>query len=197
MLHASRRLVPLGLILSVACGGGPRPEVVAGDTAVAKHDRLPTGARLDPAGTQHDLRAAMPLTMVLAPSGRSVVISSAGYREPGLDVVDRATGEVTQSLPQPAAFLGAAFSPDGRMLFASGAYQNVVYVYRWVEERASLADSLMLAPGAPLGTRYPAGLAVSADGRRLYVAENVADSLAVIDVESRRVTQRFPTAHLP
>jgi len=148
-------------------------------------------------GAQHDLRAAMPLTMVLAPSGRSVVISSAGYREPGLDVVDRATGQVTQSLPQAAAFLGAAFSPDGRMLFTSGAHQDVVYVYRWVDERASLADSLKLASGAPLGTRYPAGLALSADGRRLYVAENVADSLAVIDVTRRRVTQRFPTAHLP
>src|SRR5262245_65755407 len=128
----------------------------------------------------------MPLTMVLAPSGRSLVISSAGYREPGLDVVDLATGEVVQSLPQPAAFLGAAFSPDGRTLFASGAFQDVVYVYRWAGERASLTGSLELGAGAPLGSRYPAGLALSADGRRLYVAENVADSLAVLGVASGR-----------
>src|SRR5262245_66047410 len=139
----------------------------------------------------------MPLTMVLAPSGRSLVISSAGYREPGLDVVDLATGDVVQSLPQPAAFLGAAFSPDGRTLFSSGAHQDAVYIYRWADERASLAGRVSLAAGEPLGTRYPAGLALSADGRRLYVAENVADSLAIIDVASRRVTQRFPTEHLP
>ena len=198
MRYATHRLLPVCLILSVACGTRPPAAgLVSDETVVARHDRLPTGARLDPVGTQHDLRAAMPLTMVLAPSGRALVISSAGYREPGLDVVDLATGEVVQSLPQPAAFLGAAFSPDGRTLFASGAFQDVVYVYRWAGERASLTGSLELGAGAPLGSRYPAGLALSADGRRLYVAENVADSLAVLDVASGRVTQRFPTEHLP
>src|SRR5262245_27764749 len=148
MRYAKHRMLPACLILSVACGTrAPVGGVVSSETVVARHDRLPTGARLDPIGTQHDLRAAMPLALVLAPSGRSVVISSAGYREPGVDVVDLATGEVVQSLPQPAAFLGAAFSPDGRVLFASGAHQDVVYLYRWANERASLAGHLELAPG--------------------------------------------------
>jgi DNA-binding beta-propeller fold protein YncE len=155
--------------------------------------------RLDPAGMQYDLRAAMPLTMVLAPGGRSLVISSAGYREPGLDVVDRSNGAIVQSLPQTAAFLGLAFAPDGGTLFASGANQEVVYRYTWANDRAALADSLVLASKAPdsTGTRYPAGLAVSADGSRLYVAENVADSFALIDLGGKRVLQRMPTGHLP
>jgi YVTN family beta-propeller protein len=189
------------LILSLAaCAPSPRPsQAIGGDALGAERPRLPTGTRLDPVGTQYDLRAAMPLAMVPAPGGRSIVISSAGYREPGLDVVNRATGAVTQSLPQPAAFLGLAFAPDGRTLYSSGANQDLVYVYRWADDRATLADSIMLAEKAAraAGTRYPAGLAVSADGARLYVAENVADSLAVIDVQTRRVVQRFATAHLP
>jgi YVTN family beta-propeller protein len=188
------------LLLCSACAPGPRPSrAIGGDTLGLEKPRLPTGVRLDPAGTQHDLRAAMPLTMVLAPGGRSLVLSSAGYREPGLDVVDRRTGALTQSLPQTAAFLGLAFAPDGATLFASGANQDVVYRYTWANDRAALADSIVLAPKAPdsAGTRYPAGLAVSPDGSRLYVAENVADSLALIDLGGKRVVQRLPTGHLP
>jgi DNA-binding beta-propeller fold protein YncE len=188
------------LLVCSACAPGPRPtRAIGGDTLGLEKPRLPTGVRLDPAGTQHDLRAAMPLTMVLAPGGRSLVLSSAGYREPGLDVVDRRTGAMTQSLPQTAAFLGLAFTPDGSALFASGANQDVVYRYTWANDRAALADSIVLAPKAPdsAGTRYPAGLAISPDGSRLYVAENVADSLALIDLGDKRILQRLPTGHLP
>jgi len=41
------------------------------------------------------------------------------------------------------------------------------------------------------GTSYPAGIGVSRDGTHLYVAENLFDSLAVIDVATKRVVQRF------
>jgi len=188
------------IVLFSACAPGPHPSrALGGDTLGLEQPRLPTGVRLDPAGTQYDLRAAMPLTMLLAPGGRSLVISSAGYRAPGLDVVDRNTGAVTQSLPQSAAFLGVAFAPDGSALFASGADQDVVYRYAWAGDHATLADSIVLAPKAPdsAGTRYPAGLAVSPDGARLYVAENVADSLALIDLGGKRILRRLPTGHLP
>src|SRR5882724_2104049 len=96
--HRNSRLRPMKqhpaalaiLLVCSACATSPRPtRAIGGDTLGLEKPRLPTGVRLDPVGTQHDLRAAMPLTMVLAPGGRSLVISSAGYREPGLDVVDR------------------------------------------------------------------------------------------------------------
>lgn len=196
-----RRLPVVSVIVFCsACAPSPRPSrALGGDTLGVEQPRLPTGVRLDPAGTQHDLRAAMPLTMLLASDGRSLVISSAGYRAPGLDVVNRSSGAVTQSAPQSAAFLGLVFAPDGGALFASGADQDVVYRYTWADDRAALADSIVLAPKAPdsAGTRYPAGLAVSPDGARLYVAENVADSLALIDVGGKRVLRRLPTGHLP
>jgi YVTN family beta-propeller protein len=200
MRSSIRSPLTLSLMFSAACrAGSPAATAVLRDTVASHEERLPTGVRLDPVGTQHDLRAAMPLTMLLAPGGRSLVISSAGYREPGLDVIDRTTGQVTQSLPQRAAFLGLGFAPDGRTLFASGANQDVIYLYSWIGDRATLADSIVLARKAAdsAGTRYPAGLALSADGRRLYVAENVADSVAIVDVATRRVTQRFQTGHLP
>src|SRR5262249_28109097 len=47
------------------------------------------------------------------------------------------------------------------------------------------------------GRAYPAGLACSHDGARLYVAENLADTLAVVDIVSKRVTQQLATGRYP
>ncbi|MGH7533398.1 MAG: YncE family protein [Gemmatimonadales bacterium] len=78
--------------------------------------RLPTGQRLDPAGVTRAV-GQMPLGMALSPDGRHVALLLSGYREQGLQVVDR-EGTVTQTIPQVAAFIGLAFSPDGRSLYA-------------------------------------------------------------------------------
>ena len=141
----------------------------------------------------------MPLAMVPAPGGRRLVVLLNGWRQQGVQVVDRTTGKVTQTLRQPAAFLGLAFAPNGRTLYASGGNQDVIYRYAWSGDSATLRDSLILATRAPGkdGTRYPAGLALSADGLMLYAAENLADSLAVIDLRTGQVIQRFPTERYP
>jgi DNA-binding beta-propeller fold protein YncE len=159
--------------------------------------RLPTGQVLDPAGVTSPV-GQMPLGMVAAPDRRRLVLLLDGWRQHGLQVVDR-QGAVTQVLPQWAAFVGVAFAPDGRFLYASGGNSDVVYRYRWAGDSAALTDSIVLAPREPRrnATHYPAGLAVSADGTTLYVAENLADSLAVVDLTSGAVVQRLATGRYP
>jgi YVTN family beta-propeller protein len=184
-----KRLAILGsAALAAACGArGARDATL-----------LPTGLRLDPAGNSMAL-GSMPLAMALAPGGGRLVVMLSGYREQGIQVVDRASGRLVQTLAQPAAFLGLAFAPDGKRLYASGGDRDLIYVYAWAADTAALVDSLPLAmPRAPAhGARYPAGLAVSPDGRRLYVAENLADSLAVVDLARRTVVQRLPAGSYP
>jgi len=176
--------------------------VVVAITACSRprHDahRLPTGVMLDPAGPSIPL-GSMPLAMAFSPDSARVVVMLSGFREQGLQVVDPARRQVTQTQVQPAAFFGLAFSPDGRSLYASGGSQDVVYRYTWEGDSLSLADSLRLHPTGAVGqgARYPSGIGISPDGRRLYVAENLADSLAVLDVGSGRVVQRLPTGRYP
>ena len=159
---------------------------------------LPTGVHLDPAAASVPL-GSMPLAMTLSPSGDRIVVLLNGWREQGFQVVDRASGRIVQTVSQAAAFIGVAFSPDGKTLYVSGGNQDVVYRYAWHDGAASLTDSLVLAAKSPAksGTRYPAGIAPSRDGRLLYVAENIADSLAVIDVATGRVVQRLATERYP
>ena len=129
-----------------------------------------------------------------------MVLLLSGWRDQGIQVLNRTTGAVLQTVLQPAAFVGLTFAPDGRTLFASGGNQDVIYRYDWTGGSARLRDSLVLAikpdPDRS-GARYPAGLATSPDGNRLYVAENLADSLAVIDLTSGMVIQRLPSGRYP
>jgi DNA-binding beta-propeller fold protein YncE len=159
--------------------------------------RLPTGVMLDPAGRSSDL-GNMPLSMVLAPEGDRVVVLLAGWREQGLQVVETRSGRVLQTLELPAAFLGMAFAADGHTLYVAGGYEDVVYRFDWQGGVARPAGAIALAEkDATKGSRYPAGLALARDGKTLYVAENLADALAVVDLASGKVVQRLPTGHLP
>ncbi|MBV9880585.1 MAG: bifunctional YncE family protein/alkaline phosphatase family protein [Gemmatirosa sp.] len=197
MRPSLRFVAALGGALLAAC----RPSAPERDGTAsldAGPRRLPTGAHLDPAGQVTDV-GPMPLAMLLSPDRERALLLLGGWRQQGVQVVDRRTGAIVQTIDLPAAFVGLAFAPDGRTLYASGGNGDVVYRFRWENGHATLADSLALAVKAPRanGTRYPAGLALSPDGRTLYVAENLADSLAVVDVASGRVTQRIATERYP
>jgi YVTN family beta-propeller protein len=138
----------------------------------------------------------MPLGMVASRDGRTLVVSLCGWREQGIELVDRASGTVKQRLPQRGAFLGLALSGDEHALYVSGGSADVVYVYT-LAATAALTDSIPLDHKNSKIARYPAGLALSPDGRRLYAAENLSDSLAVIDLASRRVVQRVAVGPYP
>ena len=159
---------------------------------------LPTGVRLDPVGDFIDL-GSMPIGMALAPEKDKLVVILSGWREQGIQVVDLKSMRVTQTLQQEAAFYGIAFSQDGRTLYASGGNDDSIFCYSWNGGTATFERKIILGKQKPdkTGSRYPAGIAVSKNGRFLYVAENVGDSLALVNLETSEVMQRIPTDHYP
>ena len=160
---------------------------------------LPTGVHLDAVGDAVEL-GSMPLNVVPARSGGKAVVVLGAWREQGIQVVDLKTRQVTQTLLQDGAFYGAAFSPDGNSLYVSGGNTDMVFVYSWKNSTATLRNKLELAKAKTpdgAGTSYPAGLLVAPNSKFVYVAENVGNRLAVVDVVTGEIVQRFPTDRYP
>ena len=193
-----------GIVACIAtCAAGactsrsPKSERVERSPEYSRAGALPTGRVVDPEGSSRAINP-LTLTMLRAPQSRFVLVQS-GYGPQGIQVIDT-LGVTRQTINQKAAFVGAAWSPDSSMLYVSGGDRDMVYAYRWREGRVSLIDSLILAPlesERAHGTRYPAGIGVSLDGKRLYVAENLGDHLAVLDLASKHIIQRVPTGPYP
>lgn len=188
--HAARPLA-----FALLCGVAAAALAAPPETALTQ---LPTGAKLDPVGALYDL-GNLPVNAVLAPGGERLVVLSSGWREQGIQVVDRRSGAVLQTLPQTAAFLGLTFSPDGKTLYASGGDSDLVYRYAWDGQAAKALSPFVLAEKleGKEATRYAAGLAFSRDGRWLYVAENLSDSLAILEASTGKVLDRLATGLYP
>jgi DNA-binding beta-propeller fold protein YncE len=219
------RALRLGLAAALALAGCQPPATTSGGAgATGEAGRplparlpLPTGLRLDREGRSAGV-GNMPLAAIASPEGDRLVLLLCGWREEGVQVVERSTGRVLQTLPQKAAFLGLAFARDARALYASGGDAEVVYRYAWRQGRAVPDGAIDLRAGSASGKvaeggreksdeerderageprHYPAGIALSPAGDRLYVVENLGDDLAEVDLASGRVVQRLPAGHDP
>jgi len=200
-LSRSYRMRPIALLLLrsvLACNSRtPSDAPVEGNSSYTVAGALPTGRTLDPERTSRVINP-ITLTMLRAPQHRFVLVQS-GWGAQGIQIVDT-LGVPTQTIEEKAAFVGAAFSPDSAPLNVSGGDRDMIYVYRWRSGAAARIDSLVLQrhdSATAHGSRYPAGVGVSPNGRFLYVAENLGDPLAVIDLADKRVVQRLATGAYP
>jgi DNA-binding beta-propeller fold protein YncE len=145
---------------------------------------LPNGWHLAPAGKSLPL-SDLPLNIVLSPDGRFAVVANNGFAKPTLSVVDVAAWSVTSTFPLDAAWYGLAFSPDGKNLYVGGAAQNNVQEFAFADGTLTRARTFALP--AQSGDTFAGGLAVSRDGRTLFVTRVFATSLSAIDLPSGQV----------
>src|SRR5258708_15374361 len=159
---------------------------------------IATGVRRDRVGYVVTL-GSMPLAVLLAQGGDKLVVVLSGWREQVIQVVDVASRKVTQALTQDAAFYGAAFAPDGKTLYVSGGNDDSIVCYRWEHGAATFDHKIVLGKQKDdkTGSRYPAGVATSRNGKFLYVVEDISDDLAVVELAKGEVVQRLPTDHYP
>src|SRR5262249_19050445 len=161
---------------------------------------LPTQQRVRVAGKDVPL-GLFPSGMALSSDGRLIVASNNGFLFQSLTTVDTDTlktkdTRVGNSTGSDVVFIGVALSPDGRTVYASGHDDfgnDGVHT-------ATIAPGPQLTFGARITLTkgsFPAGMAMSTDGKRLYVAENLAGMLAVIDMTTRAVLTEIPVGRLP
>jgi YVTN family beta-propeller protein len=149
-------------------------------------------------------------TLLVLTSGYNLVEDASGSNIPDqsneyLFVYDISKGEPVekQVIQLPMTFAGMVFAPDGRTLYVSGGHDDDVHVFTlgtsgWAESGAPIAMNHPNGAGNGLFAAIPgfgnavdsetAGLALTADGAKLVVANFENDSIAAIDTGSRTKT---------
>ena len=177
--------------------------VVLGTTGSvsAQTPTTPGGWVLTPAGQQVSL-GDRPLSIAMSPDGKTLLVGNDGQSTQSLMVIDRASGTVEQTISYPAPealFVGLTYSPDGKKVYASAGGNNKIRVYAVDGQQLVESDAMMLPTqrdGKKLNL-YPAGVAISADGNTLFVADNLDDSMTVLDVQKGSIKATLPVGHNP
>ncbi len=206
MRRRAGMLVAFGIVVSAALAPlavrAPSPDARPGYLGNGT-TLLPNGWRIAPAG-RHVQIGDLPLNMIPSPDGRFLIVTNNGWEKPTLSVFDTKSLQLVSRLPVNNAWLGLAWHPDGHRLFSSGASENVIYELEWANGR--LKESRKIVLGQPERRRGPeelenagfvAGLAMSADGTRLYSVQVYGQMLTAIDVAQHTIAARVPLAAEP
>ena len=152
---------------------------------------LANGWRLAPAG-RHLTVGTLPLNLALSPDGRYAVVTNNGLNKPSLTVIDVANWSVKTTTVVDQAWYGLAWHPDGTKLYSSGAAQNTVREFVFAD--GVITPSRTFTLPVATGDTFAGGIAVSRDGRRLFVTRVFAMTLSAIDLTTGLVTK---TVQLP
>ena len=180
----------------------------------------PVNQMLTPFGRQIELPGLRPQAIALSPDGTLLVTAG---KTSEIVVLDPETGAVRQRValpgetpadrPQPPvssqvlepdrrgqlSYTGLIFSPDGSRLYMSNV-DGSVKVFRIDAAGEVSPEQTFALPPADAPRRkaeIPSGLAVTADGRRLYVCGNLSNRLLELDTESGETVRTFDVGVAP
>ena len=179
---------------------------------------VPVNRVLTPTGRQIELPGSRPQVVAMSPNRKWLVTSI----QHELLIIDPASGKVTQRVPLPhgsiadegdvvsaeilkpdtearASYTGLAFSPDGKRIFLSDVNGTIKVFSVGKDQKVAARGSISLPPAnAPRRkNEIPAGLAVSHDGAKLYVAGNLSNRLLELDARSGKLLRQFDVGALP
>lgn len=179
----------------------------------------PANQLLTPAGRQVELPGLRPQALALSPDGRLLVTAGKTHE---LVVLDPGAGTLLQRVPLPSdkalappdavstrildpdkegqlSFTGLVFSPDGRRLYLANVEGDIKVFAVQPDGKLTGLFSMPLPPANAPGRReeIPSGLAVSADGKRLYVCGNLSNRLLELDAASGRVLRTWEVGVAP
>ncbi len=195
-------------------GRAPLPRPLAPSAAVGRvaknRYQTPTGQVLTPAGRQVRLPGMRPQALALSPGGD--LLAAAG-RNNTLVLINPANGQIRQTIPLSTtetetstntitaqlSFTGLVFAPDGRRLYLANAGGSV-WAFPVDQEGRAGKPTVLPVPDARAPKRkreIPTGLAVSADGRRLYVVGNLGNRLHELDAASGKALRSWNTGVAP
>lgn len=149
---------------------------------------LPNGWSLDPAGSV-SLLGDFPVLMAEHPEDPVVAVQHAGYGDHEVRLVSARDGKALGSVVVPTTFTGMCWAPDGKALFVSGGFDDVVHRYAYAD--GALGGHEVLDYAEP-SRRVPGGMAAGDDGKSLWVAHVFGHSVGRFDLESGKQRGEIP-----
>ncbi len=166
------------LLISVASAVAAKPRVILPGIQPDGSVLLPNQWSLRPVGRQLPL-GDFPVNIALHPGGKYAAILHCGHSQHEVRIIDVASGQPVSQVTLEEAFYGLTWSPNGKQLYCSGASLEVVHAFTFEQGYLSGYRELRLRRVEEMG--IPIGLASSADGRALYVAEGWGQRVTKID----------------
>lgn len=163
---------------------------------------LPNGWKITPAGKAAGTEDLL-LNLSASPDGRALVALHGGFNPHGLVVLDPERHTVQQRIGLKSAWLGLAWSPDGKRLFVSGGNANgrktsraPVYVFNYANGKlGAQAAALLEDHSVSEADVYWSGLAHHPNRLILYAADRsaklTAGAVAVFDTSAMKPLRRI------
>ncbi len=215
----SRLICAFGVALTLLLPGCARDlELAPGSLVPPQHVgrvaanlyQTPNGQMLTPAGRQIELPGMRPQALALSPEGN--LLATAGKNHT-LVLIDPADGRILQtvqlSTDKPKSdsetvtaqisFTGLSFSPDSRWIYLSNTGGNI-WAFPIDPLRRAGKPRVFAVPDANAPHQkheLPTGIAVSADGKRLYVVGSLGNRLHEMEAESGKVLRSWDTGAAP
>ncbi|HXT38903.1 MAG TPA: alkaline phosphatase family protein [Candidatus Angelobacter sp.] len=185
-MNALLKLSPaVGLLLLSACVSRS-PTVVRHPPADLPGQRpdgsvlLPNQWSLRPVGRQIVL-GDFPVNIAVHPGNRFIAVLHSGHGRHEIAVVDITAGKVIGEFAVDESFYGIEFSRDGRELFCSGAGDEVIHRFAFQDGYLAEPKAFKVRDATERG--IPAGLALSADARKLFVANVWGQRISQVDLD--------------
>ncbi|MFL6447792.1 MAG: alkaline phosphatase family protein [Bryobacteraceae bacterium] len=160
---------------------------------------LNSGWTIRPVGNQVPV-STFPISMAFAAGGKYLLVLNAGYDPPTVSVIDVAQKRELGRTPIPDGWLGLAVAKSGSAIYVGGGSRGTVYQLALDPATGSLTKGKELAIAGPAGSNasvFIGDVALSSDEHLLYAADLYNDSVAVINLQSGQVLERWKTGRRP
>ncbi len=160
---------------------------------------IPNGWKIKPVGTQLQLDT-FPMASVITRDGKYMVVLNGGYKPPSLSVVDTSTMKETSRTPVSDGWLGLAMTRDEKFLYVGGGARASVFEFAFDAATGKVTPARTFEAVAQADRKpedFIGDVQISPDGRLIYAADLYRDRVIVINPQSGRVIEQFPTGRRP